>query len=97
MCWIDIPSDTTNHCTGARSIPIKTSGHKKDDNTVILTAQANRVKFKPYCVQGQGIHFIKSLQKIKGVVVRFSVNGWMNNTVTSDYLRTIIGELTFRR
>ena len=76
VCWMDMPSDTTVHCTGARSVPIKMSGHKKDHYTVILIARPDSVKLKPYIAfKGKGTCLIKSLQKIEGVVVRFSVNG----------------------
>lgn len=41
-CWMDISSDTTIATTGSHSIPLKTSGHKKDHFTVILTAIADK-------------------------------------------------------
>ena len=97
-CWFDMHSDSTTHSTGAHSVPIKTTGHEKDHFTVILTARADGVKLKPYVVfKGKGTRLIKSLQKIKGIVVSFSVNGWMNDALTIDYLRTIIGVLSFNR
>lgn len=97
-CWMDMPSDTTIHKTGARSVSLKTSGHEKDHYTVILTARADGFKSKPYVVfKGKGTRLMKTLQKIDGVIVRFSTNGWMNDTLTSDYLRTVIGQLSFRR
>lgn len=97
-CWMDMPSDTTIHKTGARSVSLKTSGHEKDHFTVILTARADGVKSKPYLVfKGKGTRLMKTLQKIDGVIVRFSMNGWMNDTLTADYLRTVIGQLSFRR
>ena len=39
---------------------------------------------------------MKTLQKIDGVIIRFSKNGWMNDTLTTDYLHTVIGQLSFR-
>ena len=75
------------------------TGHEKDHFTVILMAWADGGKLKPYIVfKGNGtMHLINSLQKIEGVVVRFSVNGWMYDVLTTDYLRTIIGQLSFSR
>ena len=97
-CWMDMPSDTTVDSTGARSVPIKTTGHEKDHFTVILTARADGVKLKPYVVfKGKGTCLIKNLQSIQGIVVRFSANGWMNDSLTTDYLRTIIGQLSFNK
>ena len=97
-CWMDMPSDTTVDSTGARSVPIKTTGHEKDHFTVILTARADGVKLMPYVVfKGKGTRLIKALQNIGGIVVRFSSNGWMNDSLTTDYLRTIIGQLSFNK
>ena len=42
--------DTIVHSTGAHSVTVKTTGHEKDHVTVILTAQADGVKIKPYVV-----------------------------------------------
>ena len=72
-CWLDMPSNTT---VDARSVPLKTTGHEKDNFTVILSALANGKKLKPYIVfKGKGTRLLKELKKIRGVVVRFSVNG----------------------
>ena len=77
-----MPSDTTVSITGSRSIPLKTTGHEKDYFTMILTAKENGTKLKPYIVfNGKGTCLIKALQQISGVVVRFSSNGWMNDTL----------------
>ena len=41
----------------------------------------------PYIVfKGKGTRLIKELQKIPGVVVKFSANGWMNDGLMKDYL-----------
>ena len=95
-CWMDMPSDTTVDTIGARSIPIKTTGHEKSHYTVILTAKADGTKLKPYIVfKGKGTRLMASLKTIPGVVVRFSKNGWMNDSLTIDYLDSIIGRLSF--
>ena len=97
-CWMDMPSDTTIDVTGARSIPIKTTGHEKDHFTVILTARADGTKLKPYVVfKGKGTRLMKKLQNVPGVIVRFSKNGWMNDELTIDYLHSVIGQLAFRQ
>ena len=95
-CWMEMPSDTTIHSTGAHSVPIKKTGHEKHHFTVILTAPADGVKLKPYSVfKGKATLLITSLQQPEGIVVRFSVNGWMNDALTINYLRTIISQLSF--
>ena len=97
-CWMDMPSDTTVNLTGSRSVPLKSTGHEKDHFTVILTARADGTKAKPYVVfKGKGTRLIKDLQCIAGIVVRFSSNGWMNDSLTIDYLHAIIGQLTFHK
>ena len=88
-CYMDMPSDTTVAHTGSHSIPLKTTGHKKDHFTVILTAKANGTKLKPFVIfKGKGARLIKTLQQIPGVVVTFSSNGWMNDIFTIEYLYT---------
>ena len=59
-------SDTTDDSTGAVSVPNKTAGLEEDHFTVILMAQADAVKLKPYaCLQWQRYtHLIKDLQKL---------------------------------
>ena len=74
---------------------MKTTGHEKDHFTVVLTARADGKKMKPYIVfKGKGTRLIKQLQSIPDVVVAFSSNGWMNDTLTTDYLKKIIGQLS---
>ena len=97
-CWMDMPSETTVATTGSRSIPLKTTGHEKNHFTVILTAKADGTKQKPFVVfKGKGTRLIKTLQQIPGIVVRFSDNGWMNDTLTIDYLHSIIGTFSFNK
>ena len=97
-CWMDMPSDTTVASTGSRSVPLKSTGHEKDHFTVVLTAKANGTKLKPFIVfKGKGTRLIKDLQRIPGVVVKFSSNGWMNDTLTIDYLHTTIGTFSFTK
>ena len=66
-------------------VPLKTTGHEKDHSTVILTAHADGKKLKPFIVfKGKGTRLIKDLQKIQGVVVRLSGNGWMNDKLRAS-------------
>ncbi len=97
-CWMDMPSSTTIAPTGSRSVALKTSGHEKDHFSVVLSARADGTKLKPFIVfKGKGTRLIKALQQIPGVVVRFSANGWLNDTLTIEYLRTIIGSFSFSK
>ncbi len=95
-CWMDMPSDTTVHFSGSKSVSVKTTGHEKNHFTVLLTAKADGTKLKPFVVfKGKGTRLLKGLSTISGLVVRFSDNGWMNDPLTIEYLRTIIGSFTF--
>ena len=97
-CWFDTPSETTIACTGACSIPPKTTGREKQHFMVILTAKADGTKLKPFIVfKGKGTRLVKDLQRISGVVARFSKNGWMNDALTIDYLQSIIGTFSFAK
>ena len=63
---------------------------------IILTARADGTKLKPFVAfKGKGTRLIKELQKIPGIVV--SSNGWMNNSLTIDYLQSIIGSFSFSK
>ena len=89
-------SDSTVALTGTRSVPLKTTGHNKDHFTVILTARADGLKMKLFVVcKGKGTRLIKELQKIQGIFVYFSTNGWMNDALTIKYLHDIIGVFSF--
>ena len=97
-CWFDMPSDTTVASTGSKAVPVKTTGHEKDYFTVVLTAHADGKKMKPFVVfKGKGTRLMKDLQNIPGVLVTFSSNGWMNDSLTADYLQKIIGRLSFSK
>ena len=93
-----MPSDTTVALCGKLSVPLKSTGHEKKHFTVVLTAHANGMKMKPFVVfKGKGTRLRKELEQIPGIVVRFSSNGWMNDTLTIDYLCSIVGAFSFNK
>ena len=97
-CWMNMPSDTTVALRGEHSVPLKSTGHEKNHFTVVLTAHANGMKMKPFVVfKGKGTRLRKELEQIPGIVVRFSSNGWMNDTLTIDYLCSIVGAFSFNK
>ena len=97
-CWLDMPSDTTVHFSGARSVLMKRTGHEKGHYTFVLTAKADETKLKPFVVfKGKGTHLLKDLNNIPGIVVRFSPKGWMNDSITIEYLRLVVGAFSFAR
>ena len=94
--WLDMPGETTVARTGERSIPVRTTGHDKNRFTVCLAAMADGRKLKPYVVF-KGVRPIPELQKVSGVVVALSRNGWMNEELTKDWVRRCWGTLNFGR
>ena len=97
-CWMNMPADTTVEVRGARLVSVKTTGHEKNCFTVILTAKADGTKLKPFLVfKGKGTRLMNDLSTIPGVVVRFNSNGWMNDSLTIEYLKTIIGSFSFTK
>jgi hypothetical protein len=98
--WFDMMAETTVNEKGAKSVCMKTTGHEKSRCTVILTANGSGKKLKPYVVFFRGSRKVKELNEKKqtsGNIVSTSVNGWMNDELTTDYLRRVIGKLAFRK
>lgn len=94
--WMDMPGDTTVTHRGQRSVPLRTTGHDKARFTVVLAAMADGRKLKPYVVF-KGVRTIAELAKVSGVVVAYSRNGWMNETLTKDWVNRGWGLLGFGR
>ena len=94
--WLDMPGATTITHSGERSVPVRTTGHEKNRFTVRLSVMADGRKLKPYVVF-KGKRQIPELQKLPGVVVPLSSNGWMNEDLTKDWLRRCWGTLNFGR
>lgn len=93
-----MPSDSTFAPTGAHSVPLKTTGHKKDHFTVVLTAKADGTKMKLFVIfKGKGTYLFRALQHIQGLVTHFRANVWTNDSLTIDCLSTIIGALYFSK
>ena len=63
---------------------------KKIVSQLSFMSRADGKKMKPSIVlnKRKGTHLIKELQKIPGVV---SFRGWMNDSLTADYLQKMIG------
>ena len=90
--WFDMPGETTITHTGQRSVLVCTTGH---DN-VVLSAMAGGRKLKPFVVF-KGIRPIAELERVSGVIVAYSKNGWMNESLTIDWVKRGWGSLNFGR
>ena len=91
--WADAPSNTTICKTVVKSVPIRTTGHEKNRITVCLAAKADGTKLRPYIVI-PGKKVPRELEQMKSVVVA-SPNGWMNETLTLDWINRVWGNLVF--
>ena len=94
--WFDMPGETTITHTGQRSVPVCTTGHDKARFTVVLSAMADGRKLKPFVVF-KGIRPIAELERVSGVIVAYSKNGWMNESLTIDWVKQGWGTLNFGR
>ena len=92
--WADAPSNTTICKTGVKSVPIRTTGHEKNRITVCLAAKADGTKLRPYIVI-PGKKVPRELEQMNGVVIVASPNGWMNETLTLDWINRVWGNLVF--
>ncbi|KAL2091434.1 hypothetical protein ACEWY4_013697 [Coilia grayii] len=93
--WFDMVGSTTVDTRGARSIPLKTTGHEKSHLTVVLAAKADGTKLKPFVVFKGGVREVKAMQSIGGVVIASSKNGWMNDDLTAEWLQKVVGKFNF--
>jgi len=75
---------------------LKSTGNEKAHATVVLAAKGDGSKFKPFVVFKKGIREVDKLQQTPGIIVRSSSNGWMNDGLTSDWLRTVYTRFAFR-
>ncbi len=84
--WFDMPGETTITRTGERPVPICTTGHDKGRFTVALSAMADGTKLKPFVVF-KGVRPVAELHRVSGVIVAYSRNGWMNESLTIDWVK----------
>ena len=97
--WLDMPSATTVNEAGAPSVTIRSTGHEKDRVTVCLAAKANGHKLKPFIVFKGGKRDVKRMnedQQLPGkCVIRTSANGWMDESLTEEWIQYVVGRLSF--
>lgn len=91
---MDMPGATTIESRGSRSVPLRTTGHDKAKFTVVLAAMADGRKLKPYIIF-KGVRRIQELDRIPGVVVVQSGNGWMTEDLITDWLERVWGQIAF--
>ena len=97
--WADMVSQNTVDITGTKDIPLKTTGNKKVRVSVCLTTKADGTKLKPFIVFGDAKRESKALNdEFKArCCVASSVNAWMNEELTIQFVNSVIGKFAFRR
>ena len=97
--WLDMPSATTVNEAGASSVTIRSTGHEKDRVTVCLEGKANGHKLMPFIVFKGGKRDVKRMNEERQLsgkcVIRTSANGWMNESLTEEWIQYVVGCLLF--
>lgn len=97
--WFEGVGSTTVNKSGAKEVPILSTGHEKMRCTVMLSAKADGKKLKPFVVLKRRQPLPDLEKKFPDIEIGYSDNGWMNASLTrtSDYLRRVIGAFSFKR
>ena len=91
-----MPSKTTVDQRGLKTVPIKSTGHEKQRMTVCLAIKADGSKIKPFvAIPGKKVK--SEIAAIKGAILKFSANGWMNDELTEDWVSHVWGSLAFNK
>ena len=95
--WNHMISNTTVEKRGAHSVNLTTTGNEKSKITVCLTATADGRKNKPFIVFKGAEREVKKLNEEfkSGCIVATSVSGWMNDELTQQFCREVVGKFTF--
>ena len=97
--WDDVVSNTTVDRVGASSINLKTTGHEKVMVTVRLSTRADGTKLKPFIVFRAAKRETKKLNEDfrHKCVVTTSSNAWMNEELTLNWVKSVLGAFSFNR
>ena len=95
--WLDMPSATTVNEAGASSVTIRSTGHEKDRVTECLEGKANEDKLKSFIVFKGGKRDVKRMNEERQLsgkcVICTSANGWMNESLTEEWIQYVVGHL----
>ena len=99
VVWQDMLSNTTVENVGEKSIRLKTTGHEKSKVSVCLATKADGTKLKSFIVfQGAKRETKQLNEEFKNkCYVASSVNGWMNEDLTRDWMQEVLGKFSFTR
>lgn len=78
----------------ARGVPLRPADSENNQFTVVLAAKADGTKLEPCVVfKGGGVEEVREMQDVSGLVVASSKDGRMNDELTADWLRKVMGKL----
>ena len=97
--WNDMMSNTTIDKQGAKSVCLKSTEHEKCMVSIFLAAKTDRTKWKPFVVFRAAKRESKTLdEEFKHCcVVKRSGNAWMNEVLTTIWVKRVLGVFLFNR
>ena len=97
--WADMLSETTVDRLGSKTLSLKTTAHEKVRVSVCLSARADGSKLKLMIVFKGAVRETKKLNdEFKGKCLIFSsVNAWMNEPLTIEWVDNVLGKFSFAR
>lgn len=85
--WFDSPANCTVNAKSQKSVLVRTTGAERQRCTVMLCITADGRKLPPYIIFKR--KDVPNEKFPKGVVIRAQENGWMNNELVVDWLKTV--------
>ena len=97
--WHEMISNTTVTDKGTKSVVLKTTGHEKSKVIVIFIAKAYEDKLKPDIAFPGHKGEVQNLKKDPAVKNRYyvesTINDWMNENTTIDWVENVLKTFTF--
>ena len=92
-------SETTVKATGAKDVPMKSTGHEKVRVSVCLAAKLDGTKLQPFIAFGAAKRELKSLHDEckRQCSVASSSNAWMNEESTLRWCDEVLGQFAFQK
>ena len=89
--WYDTLSNSALAAKGSKEVAVRSTGNSKNQITIMLSAKGDGTKLKPYILLSRK-RAMPDLVKYGGrVVMKFEETNRMNQELTEDYLRKVIG------
>jgi hypothetical protein len=92
----DCPGRRCVDSVGAKDVTVVTTGHEKTRVTVALTATSDGTRLKPYVLVNRKRPIAGLEKKFPGLIIAgdgttWAGTTWMNDQLTKDYLKRVIG------